>query len=101
MSQRTPPDRRRFLRDSAIAAAVVRLAQDPGDRRAGSPRSLSRQFAQWVVGLRFEDLPPAVVDRAKGLTLQNLASALLGSQMPAGQQAVRFIAGDEAGVPGG
>ena len=34
--------------------------------------SLSRQFARWVAGLRYEDLPPAVVDRAKGLTLQAL-----------------------------
>ena len=114
MSNRTPPDRRRFLRDSALAAAgvagamahpsaaaLVRLAQEPGTRRAGSPRSLSRQFAQWVVGLRFEDLPAAVVDRAKGLTLQNLASALLGSQMPAGQQAVQLVTGEEAGVPSG
>ena len=27
--------------------------------------SLSRQLAQWVVGLRYEDLTPAVLDRAK------------------------------------
>jgi hypothetical protein len=32
--------------------------------------SLSRQLAQWVVGLRCED-PPEVVDRAKGVTLQS------------------------------
>ena len=31
--------------------------------------SLSRQLAQWVVGLRYDDLPPDVVDRAKGVTL--------------------------------
>ena len=42
--------------------------------------SLSRQLAQWVVGLRYEDLPPEVVDRAKGVTLHSLASVLLGSQ---------------------
>jgi hypothetical protein len=42
--------------------------------------SLSRQLAQWVVGLRYDDLPPAVVDRAKGVTLYSLASVLLGSQ---------------------
>ena len=51
-----------------------------------SAKSLSRQFAQWVVGLRYEDLPAAVVDRVKGLTLQNLASALVGSQLPAGSR---------------
>jgi 2-methylcitrate dehydratase PrpD len=60
--------------------------------------SLSRQLAQWVVGLRYDDLPPAVVDRAKGLTLHSLASVLLGSQTPAGQQAVQLITAEEAGV---
>jgi 2-methylcitrate dehydratase PrpD len=60
--------------------------------------SLSRQLAQWVVGLHYDDLPPAVVDRAKGLTLHNLASVLLGSQSAAGQQAVQLITEEEAGV---
>ncbi|MDQ3829262.1 MAG: MmgE/PrpD family protein [Candidatus Tectomicrobia bacterium] len=60
--------------------------------------SLSRQLAQWVVGLRYEDLPPEVVDRAKGVTLHSLASVLLGSQTPAGQQAVKLISDEEAGV---
>ena len=31
--------------------------------------SLSREFAAFVASLRYEDLPPAVVDRAKGVTL--------------------------------
>jgi 2-methylcitrate dehydratase PrpD len=112
------PDRRRFLRDSALAtgaligSSAMPAAQAPpaggaapaaqGQRgQQSSRKSLSRQFAQWVVGLRYEDLPAAVVDRAKGLTLQNISSALLGSQMPAGQQAVQFIAGEEAGVRNG
>lgn len=60
--------------------------------------SLSRQLAQWAVGLRYDDLPPAVVDRAKGLTLHCLASVLLGSQSAAGQQAVQLITDEEAGV---
>jgi 2-methylcitrate dehydratase PrpD len=60
--------------------------------------SLSRQLAQWVVGLRYDDLPPQVVDRGKGLTLHSLASVLLGSQTPAGQQAVQLIIAEEAGV---
>src|SRR5919197_5998328 len=60
--------------------------------------SLSRELAQWVVGLRYEDLPPAVVDRAKGVTLHSLASVLLGAQTPAGQQAVQLITDEEAGV---
>ena len=63
--------------------------------------SLSRQLAQWVAGLRYEDLPPAVVDRAKGLTLQGLASVLLGSLTPGGQQAVKLVTDEEAGVRSG
>jgi 2-methylcitrate dehydratase PrpD len=60
--------------------------------------SLSRQLAQWVVGLRYEDLPPEVVDRAKGVTLHSLASVLLGAQSRDGQQAVQLIIAEEAGV---
>lgn len=103
------PTRRRFLVDSTRAAlglaslpgaSVAASAQAPSPpasapRAAGSP-SLSRQFARWVAALQYEDLPAAVVDRAKGLTLQNLASALLGSQMPAGRQAIEFVLEEEA-----
>jgi 2-methylcitrate dehydratase PrpD len=63
--------------------------------------SLSRQFAQWVVGLRYEDLPPDVVDRAKGVTLQGLASVLLGSLTPGGRQAIKLISEEETGVKHG
>jgi 2-methylcitrate dehydratase PrpD len=63
--------------------------------------SLSRQIAQWVVGLRYEDFPAEVVDRAKGITLHGLASVLLGSQSPGGQQAVTLITEEEAGVHNG
>jgi 2-methylcitrate dehydratase PrpD len=60
--------------------------------------SLSRRLAQFAAGLRYEDLPPAVVDRAKGVTLHALTSVLIGSQTNAGRQAVRMIADEEAGV---
>ena len=53
--------------------------------------SLSRQLARWVAGLRYEDLPPAVVDRARGLTLHGLASILLGSRTAEGRQAVKLV----------
>lgn len=62
---------------------------------------MSRTFARWVAGLRYEDLPPAVVDRVKGLTLQALASALQGFQLPAGQQALKVILDEHASVPTG
>jgi 2-methylcitrate dehydratase PrpD len=60
--------------------------------------SLSRQLAQWVVALRYDDLPPEVIDRAKGVTLHSLASVLLGSQSASGQQAVQLISAEEEGV---
>src|SRR3989475_184596 len=63
--------------------------------------SLSRELAQWVVGLRHQDLPAAVVDRAKGVTLHGLASVLLGSEAPGGRQAVNLITEEEAGVRDG
>src|SRR6476646_2224702 len=68
--------------------ALPTQAQQSDRERTVSRPSLSRQFAQWAAGLRYEDLPSAVVDRLKGLTLHGLASAMLGSQLPAGRQAV-------------
>ena len=63
--------------------------------------SLSRQIAQWIVGLSYDDLPAAVIDRAKGVTLHNLASALLGSQTQSGRQALALIVSEESGVKQG
>jgi 2-methylcitrate dehydratase PrpD len=63
--------------------------------------SLSRQLAQWVVALRYEDLPPEVADRARGVTLHGLASVLLGSLTPGGRQAVKLMSEEEAGVKHG
>jgi 2-methylcitrate dehydratase PrpD len=105
-------DRRSFLGSGLAAWGAARTAPPPvaaaaaaagqtAAARNSSGKSLSRQFAQWVVGLRYEDLPAPVVDRVKGLTLQNLASALIGSELPAGQQAVAFVTGEEMGVRSG
>src|SRR5688572_29291168 len=58
--------------------------------------SLSRQLARWIAGLCYEDLPPAVVDRAKGVTLHGIASALIGSQTTPGKQAVKFVTEEES-----
>ena len=64
-------------------------------------RSLSRELAAWVAALRYEDLPPAVVDRAKGLSLHALSSVLIGSGLDSGRRWVRLVEEEEAGVPGG
>jgi 2-methylcitrate dehydratase PrpD len=114
-------ERRRFLRDSGVAAASLAglaavpagaaLAQNvpmpiantaPYDPARDVPHpTLSRQFARWVAALRYEDLPPAVADRARGVTLHALSSLLLGSQMAEGKEAVQMVTAEEAGVRGG
>lgn len=63
--------------------------------------SISRRLARWAAGLRFEDLPAQVVDRARGVTLQAIGSALLGSRTEDGRRAVAFITEEEAGVRNG
>src|SRR4051812_34502642 len=62
--------------------------------------SLSREFAGFVASLRYEGLPPEVVDRAKGVTLQALSSALIGRDMPASKQALAMMQEEEAGGGG-
>src|SRR6202048_1519932 len=59
--------------------------------------SLSREFAAFVANLKYDDLPPEVVDRAKGVTLQALSSALLAHQMPGSRQALALMQEEEAG----
>ena len=62
--------------------------------------SLSRDFASFVAGLTYENLPPAVIDRAKGVILQGLISALLAHDMPASKQALSLMQEEEAGGGG-
>lgn len=62
--------------------------------------SLSREFAAFVAGLRFEDLPAAVVDRAKGVTLQALSSALVAHDMLPTRQALALMQQEEGGGAG-
>ena len=60
--------------------------------------SLSRQFASFVAGLKYEDLPPAVVDRAKGVILQALSSALLARDLPATRDALVLAREEDPGT---
>ena len=62
--------------------------------------SLSREFAGFVAGLQYADLPAAVVDRAKGVTLQALTSALVAHNMPASRQALALMRDEEQGGGG-
>src|ERR1700758_4828496 len=62
--------------------------------------SLSRQFAAFVAKLNYEGLPPEVVDRAKGVTLQALSAALVAHDMPGTRQALALMQEEEAGGGG-
>jgi hypothetical protein len=62
--------------------------------------SLSREFAGFVASLGYENLPSQVVDRAKGVTLQALSSALIARDTPASRQALALMQDEEAGGGG-
>src|SRR5260370_35164103 len=62
--------------------------------------SLSRDLAGFVANLRYDNLPAAVVDRAKGVTLEALCSALVGRDFPASRQALALMQEEEAGGGG-
>src|SRR5580704_13507164 len=62
--------------------------------------SLSRDLAAFVANLRYDDLPAEVVDRAKGVTLEALCSALVGRDFPGSRQALALMREEEAGGSG-
>ena len=62
--------------------------------------SLSRDLAGFVANLSFDSLPAPVIDRAKGVILQALTSALLARDMPASRQALALMQEEEAGGGG-
>jgi hypothetical protein len=62
--------------------------------------SLSRQFAAFVAELHYSTLPAEVVDRAKGVTLQALISALLARDMAPSKTALAMMQEEEAGGAG-
>jgi hypothetical protein len=62
--------------------------------------SLSRDLAAFVADLHYNDLPAEVVDRAKGVTLEALCSALVGRDFPTSRQALDLMREEEAGGGG-
>ena len=62
--------------------------------------SLSRQFAAFVADLSYAKLPAEVIDRAKGVTLQALTSALLAQQMGPSKTALAMMQEEDAGGNG-
>jgi 2-methylcitrate dehydratase PrpD len=65
-----------------------------------STASISRRLSRWVAGLAYSDLPPEVLDRARGVTLQGLSSCLLGHGFPETRQAIRLVEEEELGCGG-
>jgi hypothetical protein len=103
------PTRRFLLSAVASTSALTLFARRTAAQAASESRvdaaersapiePLSRQFGRWVSALSYTDLPPEVVDRAKGVTLQTLTSVLLGSQTENGRQALALMLEEEAGV---
>src|SRR6266699_2580116 len=65
-----------------------------------STASISRRLSRWVAGLAYSDIPPEVLDRARGVTLQGLSSCLLGHGFPETMQAIRLVEEEELGCGG-
>jgi 2-methylcitrate dehydratase PrpD len=65
-----------------------------------STASISRRLSRWVAGLAYSDIPPEVLDRARGVTLQGLSSCLLGHGFPETRQAIRLVEEEEVGCSG-
>src|SRR5205807_8221365 len=65
-----------------------------------STASISRRLSRWVAGLAYSDIPPEVLDRACGVTLQGLSSCLLGHDFPETRQAIRLVEEEEFGCGG-
>ena len=62
--------------------------------------SIARTFAKWSANLKYEDLPPEVVDKVRSLILTHLVSAVFGAQMKAAQETIHMVKQEE-GKPDG
>ena len=62
--------------------------------------SIARQFARWTANLKYEDLPPEVVDKVRSLILTHLVSAVFGAQMKQGKETIHMVKQEE-GKPDG
>ena len=63
--------------------------------------SLSRRLSRFIVELKYQDLPPRVIDKAKALTIQALASALSGSQFTDPRRTIQMLKKEEGLTRGG
>jgi 2-methylcitrate dehydratase PrpD len=62
---------------------------------ATDPAGPTGRLATWVADVTLEDVPPAVLDRAKHLLLDGLGCALVGAQLPWSRVATTAVRGLE------
>ena len=62
--------------------------------------SIARQFARWAANLKYEDLPPEVVDKVRSLIMVHMVSAVFGAQMKNAQDTIHMVKQEE-GKPDG
>ena len=62
--------------------------------------TIARQFGRWAANLKYEDLPPVVVDKIKSLILVHLTSAVIGAQMPRAKEAIELVLKEEGKADG-
>src|SRR5712671_1108964 len=63
---------------------------------ATDPDGPTGRLATWVAGLTLDDVPPAVVERAKHLLLDGVGCALVGAQLPWSRVATDAVLGLES-----
>lgn len=67
---------------------------------ATDPNGPTGRLATWLANLRYSEIPECVVERAKYVTLDGLACALVGAQLPWSQVAVDIVTDLEGEGPG-
>lgn len=60
------------------------------------PDALARRLARWAAGLRYDDLPPEVIQKAKTVLLHGIGIGLAGHPEPISRSALEFVRGGEA-----
>lgn len=87
--------RRTFLKQMAIAAGGAPLvpaligtasaqtaAEQAGAHRNEQPNHETRKLAAYAAALRYEDLPPNVLQRAKDCMIDGVATVVFGAELP-------------------
>ena len=57
-------------------------------------------IAGYVMGQRFAELPPAVIESAKAAILDTIAVAVAASREPIGRKIIRYVQTATSGGPG-